>query len=45
VTVTLQIKDPAQRASSKPATISSVLTGRNTIYGYPADSCADVPTP
>ncbi|MDM7853408.1 PulJ/GspJ family protein [Cellulomonas alba] len=45
VTVTFQVKDPAQRASSKPATISSVLTGRNTIYGYPADSCADVPNP
>lgn len=45
ITVTFQVKDPSQRASSRPATISSVLTGRNTIYGYPADSCADVPAP
>ncbi len=45
IRVTLRIKDPDQRASSKPATVSSVLTGRNTIYGYPADVCAAVPAP
>lgn len=45
IRVTLRVKDPEQRASSKPATVSSVLTGRNTIYGYPADVCGSVPAP
>ena len=45
IRVTLRLKDPDQRAQSKPATVSSVLTGRNTIFGYPADSCAAIPTP
>ncbi|GIG20379.1 hypothetical protein Cch01nite_11030 [Cellulomonas chitinilytica] len=45
IRVTLRLKDPAQRASSKPETVSSVLTGRNTVFGYPADSCAIVPAP
>jgi prepilin-type N-terminal cleavage/methylation domain-containing protein len=45
IRVTLRIKDPDQRERSKPATVSSVLTGRNTIYGYPADVCGTVPAP
>ncbi|KQR16199.1 type II secretion system protein J [Cellulomonas sp. Leaf334] len=45
IRVTLRIKDPAQRESSKPATVTSTLTGRNTIFGYPADTCSPVPAP
>ncbi|KQY44073.1 type II secretion system protein J [Cellulomonas sp. Root137] len=45
IRVTLRVKDPAQRASSKPATVTSTLTGRNTIFGYPADTCSPVPPP
>lgn len=45
VRVTLRIKDPEQREQSKPATVTSVLTGRNTVYGYPSDACAAVPAP
>ena len=45
IRVTLRVKDPDQRASSKPASLTSVLTGRNTVYGYPADKCGTVPAP
>ncbi|WP_315095261.1 type II secretion system protein [uncultured Cellulomonas sp.] len=45
IRVTLRVKDPAQRASSAPATVTSTLTGRNTIFGYPADTCSPVPAP
>lgn len=45
IRVTLRVKDPSQRASSKPATVTSVLTGRNTIYGYPSNTCGTVPAP
>ena len=45
IRVTLRVKDPGQRASSKPASLTSVLTGRNTVYGYPADKCGTVPPP
>ena len=43
IRVTLRVKDPSQSVGSKPETLTSVLTGRNTVYGYPADSCALVP--
>lgn len=45
IRVTLRVKDPEQREQSKPVALTSVLTGRNTIYGYPADSCAAIPNP
>jgi len=45
IRVTLRVKDPSQRSSSQPGTVTSVLTGRNTVYGYPADSCGLVPAP
>lgn len=43
IRVTLRVKDPEQSVNSKPQTLTSVLTGRNTVYGYPADSCTAVP--
>ena len=45
VQVTLWVKEPGSRSASAPTVITSVLTGRNTIFGYPADECAAVPTP
>jgi prepilin-type N-terminal cleavage/methylation domain-containing protein len=45
IRVTLRVKDEAQSASSAPSTVTSVLTGRNTVFGYPADSCGTVPAP
>ena len=43
VGVTLRIQ--GQRTSSAPTTVETVLTGRNTVYGYPSDACSPVPTP
>ncbi|MBT0995201.1 type II secretion system GspH family protein [Cellulomonas sp. DKR-3] len=45
IRVTLRVKDPEQSEGSRPATVTSTLTGRNTIYGYPADTCSPVPAP
>jgi len=45
VQVTLWVKAAGLKASAAPAAIKSVLTGRNTVFGYPADECAAVPTP
>ena len=41
VRVRLWIKSP--QSGGKPAEVTTVLTGRNTIYGYPADVCSPVP--
>ena len=30
-------------ADGKPVEVSTVLSGRNTVYGYPADVCSPVP--
>lgn len=43
ISVTLRIQ--GERTTSKPTTVSTVLTGRNTVYGYPSDVCSPVPTP
>lgn len=45
IRVTMRLKDPGARSSSKPVTMTSVLTGRNTVFGYDADECATVPPP
>ena len=43
VSVTLRIQ--GARTTSAPTTVRTVLTGRNTVYGYPSDVCSPVPTP
>lgn len=43
VQVSLQVLSAGSRG--KATAIQSVLTGRNTIYGYPADECASIPPP
>lgn len=45
VQVTLWVKATGLKASAAPAAIKSVLTGRNTVFGYPADECVAVPAP
>ena len=43
VRVTIRVQ--GERTSSAPSTVSTVLTGRNTVYGYPSDMCSPVPAP
>lgn len=43
VRITLRLKAEGTGASAKPASVTSVVTGRNTIFGYPSTSCSDVP--
>lgn len=43
IRITLRILDPDSRATAKPITVSSVITGRNTVYGYDSDYCDSVP--
>lgn len=45
VSITLRLKDPSERPDAKPTTISSTVTGRNTVFGYPNTSCSKVPNP
>jgi hypothetical protein len=45
VRVTLRLKDPNQRAGAKATSVTTVVTGRNTVFGYSATSCANSPTP
>jgi len=45
VRVTLWVKDRQSDARSKASAVSSVLTGRNTVFGYPADECGNIPAP
>jgi|SRR5690625_70017 len=34
-----------ERTSSAPTVVQTVLTGRNTVYGYPIDRCDNIPAP
>ncbi|WP_082096750.1 type II secretion system protein [Demequina gelatinilytica] len=43
IRITLRMGDPSAREDAKPATVSSVVTGRNTVFQYSALHCADVP--
>ncbi len=45
IRITLRMKDPDAREDSKPQVLTSVITGRNTVYGYPSLTCNAVPTP
>jgi prepilin-type N-terminal cleavage/methylation domain-containing protein len=44
IRITLRMGDPSAREGSNPATVSSVVTGRNTVFGYSPDYCSSVPT-
>jgi len=45
IRVTLRMKDPQARGNSKPIAVSSIVTGRNTVFGYSATSCNPIPAP
>jgi prepilin-type N-terminal cleavage/methylation domain-containing protein len=45
VRVTLRLKDPQERTGTKATSVTTVITGRNTVFGYPASSCGIAPPP
>lgn len=45
VRVSLWLRDAQALDGSKASTIETVITGRNTVFGYPQDRCDNVPTP
>ncbi len=45
IRITLRLSDPSAKSGSKPQVLTSVVTGRNTVFGYPTVVCSDVPTP
>ncbi len=45
IRVTLRLSDPDAKEGSKPQVLTSVITGRNTVFGYPSLTCNVVPTP
>jgi len=44
ISITLRLKDPNE-GDGKATTISTTVTGRNTVFGYPTSTCDDVPAP
>ncbi|WNM25774.1 PulJ/GspJ family protein [Demequina capsici] len=45
VRITLRLKDPAARESAKAVSVSTVVTGRNSVIGYPESKCQAYPAP
>jgi prepilin-type N-terminal cleavage/methylation domain-containing protein len=45
VQITLRLKDPSEDGSSKATSLSSTVTGRNTVIGYPSTYCSVAPPP
>lgn len=45
VRITLRLKDPGTAADTKATAVTTVVTGRNTVFGYPTNSCAATPAP
>jgi len=43
VRVTLRLKAPGGDPDSVPASVTTVITGRNTVFGYPSSSCSNIP--
>lgn len=43
IRITLHVKDENMRDSAKPVTISTVVTGRNTVMGYSESNCSIIP--
>lgn len=43
VRITLRLKDPSESGDSKPTSISTTVTGRNTVFDYPTAYCSLVP--
>jgi prepilin-type N-terminal cleavage/methylation domain-containing protein len=45
VRITLRLQGPDADPQSRPATVTTVVTGRNTVFGYPTSSCSNIPDP
>lgn len=45
IRISLRLSDPNALATAKPQVLTSVVTGRNTVFGYSALNCATVPAP
>ncbi|BDZ60958.1 hypothetical protein Lsed01_00273 [Demequina sediminis] len=45
VRITLRMGDPQARSDAKSQVLTSVVTGRNTIFGYSSTFCSAVPAP
>lgn len=45
VRLTLRVSDPDAKTDSKPIAVTSVVTGRNTVFGYSPLTCSTVPAP
>jgi hypothetical protein len=45
VRITLRLTAPGTDEDAVPASVTTVVTGRNTIFGYPSSSCSHVPPP
>jgi prepilin-type N-terminal cleavage/methylation domain-containing protein len=45
VRITLRLKDPQERADAEPTSVTTVVTGRNTVFTHSTDSCSQVPPP
>ncbi len=45
IRITLRLSDPLADEDAKPMTLTTVVTGRNTVFGYSSDNCSSIPTP
>lgn len=45
VRITLRLKTPEMKADAQPVSISTVVTGRNTVLGYSESNCSVIPAP
>lgn len=45
VRVTLRLKDPEEREKAEASSVTTVITGRNTVFGYSASECSTAPLP
>lgn len=45
IRITLHAKGDSMREAADPVTISTVVTGRNTVLGYSASYCSAIPAP
>lgn len=43
VTITLRVKDPNESGSNLPTSLTTTVTGRNTVYNGATVSCSEVP--
>ncbi len=45
VRITLRVKDPSERSEALPTTVTTTVTGRNTVYSGATVGCSEAPPP